>query len=74
MHLICGNLAKLLMKKTDVKKKSTKELNKALTENRESLRKLRFGFAGSTKSDTQSMKSLKRNIARIMTELRTPTK
>jgi ribosomal protein L29 len=49
-------------------------LNKALAENRESLRKLRFGLAGSTKSDTQSTKSLKRNVARIMTELRTPTK
>jgi len=62
------------MKKIDAKKKSTKELNKALTENREALRKLRFGFAGSTKSDTQSIKSLRRNIARVMTELRTPTK
>lgn len=62
------------MKKIDVKKKSTKELTKVLAENREELRKLRFGFAGSTKSDTQSIKSIRRNIARILTELQTPTK
>ncbi len=61
------------MTKIDVKKKSVKELKKVLTENREALRKLRFGFAGSTKSDTQSMKSIRRNIARILTELQTPT-
>ena len=57
------------MAKIDVQKKSTKELNKMLTEKREDLRKLRFGLGGSTKTDTKSARELKRDIARIMTEL-----
>ena len=58
------------MKYTDVQKKSDKELKKALAANSENMRKFRFdatGAAGST--DTSSVKNMRRDNARILTEL-----
>lgn len=57
------------MAKLEVKNKSEKELTKVLNEKREDLRKVRFGFAGSTKHDTKSVRAVRKEIARIFTEL-----
>ena len=57
------------MAKLQVKNKSEKELIKVLNEKREDLRKIRFGFAGSTKHDTKSARIVRKDIARILTEL-----
>lgn len=57
------------MAKSQVKNKSEKELVKVLNEKREDLRKIRFGFAGSTKHDTKSARGVRKDIARILTEL-----
>lgn len=60
------------MAKLEVKNKSEKELTKVLNEKREDLRKVRFGFAGSTKHDTKSSRGIRRDIARVLTELNNP--
>lgn len=57
------------MTKLEVKNKSEKELTKVLNEKREDLRKIRFGFAGSTKHDTKGARNVRKEIARILTEL-----
>ena len=58
-----------MSKKTDYKGKPEKDLTKALYEKREDLRKLRFGSAGSKTRNVMGAKNLKKDIARIMTEL-----
>jgi len=58
----------------DLQKKSGVELQKELTEKRESLRKLRFGLSGSNTRNTKETTTIKKDIARIMTVLNTPTK
>jgi ribosomal protein L29 len=60
------------MTKLEVKNKSEKELTKVLTEKREDLRKVRFGFSGSTKHDTKSARGIRKDISRILTELNNP--
>ncbi|MEK7176093.1 MAG: 50S ribosomal protein L29 [Patescibacteria group bacterium] len=57
------------MKKTSYKGKSTKDLIKALYEEREKLRAFRFGSAGSKVKNVKVGSIAKKNIARIMTEL-----
>jgi len=57
------------MAKLETKNKSEKELVKVLNEKREDLRKVRFGFAGSTKHDTKSARGIRKEIARVLTEL-----
>ena len=57
------------MAKLETKNKSEKELVKVLNEKREDLRKVRFGFAGSTKSDTKSARGIRKEIAKVLTEL-----
>ena len=57
------------MKKTSYKDKPTKDLLKTLMEKRESLRKLRFGNTGSKTRNVKEGGSVRKDIARIMTEL-----
>jgi ribosomal protein L29 len=61
------------MKSSEIKKKSEKELAKALKENRESLKDFRFGLSGSKTRNVKVGNALKREIAQILTELNTRT-
>lgn len=57
------------MKKTTYKNQSPQDLAKALYEKREALRVLRFGVAGSKAKNVKEASNLRKEIARIMTEL-----
>ena len=57
------------MKKTSYKGRTEQELIKTLMEKRKNLRELRFGTAGSKTRNVKSGKSLRKDIARILTEL-----
>ena len=57
------------MKKTNYKDKSKQDLIKALGERREVFRKLRFGTAGSKARNVKEGGNIRKDIARIMTEL-----
>ena len=57
------------MKRTSYKDKLKPDLLKALTEKRETSRKLRFGTAGSKTRNVKEARGLRKDIARIMTEL-----
>jgi ribosomal protein L29 len=57
------------MKKTSYKDKPKQDLVKALGEKRETFRKLRFGNAGSKSRNVKEGRGLRKDIARIMTEL-----
>ncbi len=57
------------MKKTTYSGKPKQDLVKALGERREMFRKLRFGTAGSKTRNVKEGASLRKDIARIMTEL-----
>lgn len=58
------------MKKADLQKKTEKELLKDLQEKRETLREFRFGMSGSKTRDTNLGQTARRDIARILTELK----
>lgn len=49
---------------------STKELQKAVVDNREALRVIRFGGAGSRSRNVRATRMLRRETARVLTELR----
>lgn len=53
----------------DIKSKNEKELMKDVSEKREKLRAFRFGIAGSKIRNVKEGKNLKREIARILTEV-----
>jgi ribosomal protein L29 len=55
------------MKKTTYKDKSKDDLIKALNDKRVELRKLRFGITGSKMRDVKSLRSLRKDVARILT-------
>lgn len=57
------------MKKTTYTGKKKEELVKALYEKREALRTFRFGEAGSKTRNVKEGSLIRRDIARIMTEL-----
>lgn len=57
------------MKKSTYKDKSRQELIKSLGEKRETLRKVRFGSTGSKVRNVKKTSNVKKDIARIMTEL-----
>ncbi|MDP3875028.1 MAG: 50S ribosomal protein L29 [bacterium] len=61
------------MKKTNYKNKSKQDLIEALGERRETLRKLRFGSAGSKARNVKVASGTRKDIARIMTELNSST-
>jgi len=54
----------------DLNKKIEKDLNKMIAEKRESLRNFRFGSSGSKIKNVKEGNTLKKDIARIFTELR----
>ena len=55
----------------DYKKQEVGELKKLIADKRESLRVFRFGGAGSRTRNVREGRTLRREIAQIMTELRT---
>ena len=57
------------MKKTSYKDKPKPDLIKTLMERREASRKLRFGTAGSKTRNVKEATGIRKDIARIMTEL-----
>lgn len=57
------------MEKTDLKKKIDKDLNKALSEKRAELREFRFSLSGSKIKNIKKGRTLRKEIARILTEL-----
>ncbi len=59
------------MKKTTYTGKNRADLVKALLDKREALRKFRFGEAGSKTRNVKEGLGLRKDIARIMTELNT---
>lgn len=54
---------------TDFKGKNEKDLKKELSSKRKSLREFRFGLAGSKVRNVKEGKAIKKDIARILTEL-----
>lgn len=57
------------MNMKELKEKNEAELVKLVAEKREELRKLRFGVAGSAMRNVHAGKNLRREIARMLTEL-----
>lgn len=55
----------------DLKKKTENDLNKALAEKRAELREFRFGLAGSKTKNIKKGRGLRKEIARVLTELNT---
>ena len=53
----------------DLKKHTIADLHKELTEKRDALRKFRFGEAGSRTRNVKEGKTIRRDIARILTEM-----
>jgi ribosomal protein L29 len=57
------------MKTTELQKKKDVELFKLLKEKQESIREFRFGVSGSTSNNTSQAQALRKDVARILTEL-----
>jgi ribosomal protein L29 len=55
---------------SDIKKQKVEDLRKDLTEKREALRVQRFGGAGSRSRNVRGARTLRTEIARILTEIR----
>lgn len=58
----------------DLKKKSVEDMKKSVLEKRVQLRDFRFGGAGSRTRDVRKGRTLRKEIARILTELRNRAK
>lgn len=58
-----------MAKKTDLKNKSDKDLQKDLGSMRESVRAFRFGIAGSKVRNVKEASNTKKQIAQILTEV-----
>jgi len=54
----------------DIKNRAVDELQKELRDKRESLRAFRFGGAGSRSRNVKEGRTIRKEIARLMTELR----
>jgi ribosomal protein L29 len=55
----------------DFQKMNTQDLQKALTEKREKLLNVRFSLSGSRTKKTSEARTLKREVAQILTVLKT---
>lgn len=55
--------------KINYKEKSDMELKKALSERKAELRQIRFGDSGARARNTKRASNLKKDVARIMTEI-----
>ena len=53
----------------DIKNRSIEDLQKEVADKRESLRVFRFGGAGSRSRNVKEGRTIKKEIARLMTEL-----
>jgi len=53
----------------DFKKKTDQDLHKVLSEKRAGLRGFRFGLSGSKTKNIKKGKEIKKDVARILTEL-----
>jgi len=53
----------------DFKTKTTDELNRLILENRQKLQAFRFAMAGSKQKNVKEGKGLRKEIARLLTEL-----
>ncbi len=62
------------MKSNDIKNKDKATLATMLSEKREALRTFRFGSAGSKTRNVKEGSNLKKDIARILTEMNAPAK
>ncbi len=62
------------MKSNDIKNKDAATLATLLSQKREALRAFRFGTAGSKTRNVQEGSNLKKDIARILTELNAKAK
>lgn len=62
-------MSKLLSK--DLNKKGLSELEKLLSSKRKELQEFRFGIAGSKVKNIKEGRNIKRDIARIMTAIKT---
>lgn len=54
----------------DIKKQKVEDLVKAVAEKREALRKFRFGEAGSRLRNVREGRTLRKEIAQLLTEIR----
>ncbi len=54
----------------DLQKKTTADLEKDLKDKRSAILNIRFGSAGAKNKDTSTVKNTRRDIARILTELK----
>ena len=59
------------MKITELRQKPKEELKKLLIDNKERLRSLKFDLASGKVKNVREIRSLKKDIARILTILRT---
>jgi ribosomal protein L29 len=59
-----------MTKKTTLNKHSVEDLNKLVAEKREELRALRFAVAGSKNRNVKLASTLRKTIARALTELK----
>ncbi|MEI6304688.1 MAG: 50S ribosomal protein L29 [Candidatus Taylorbacteria bacterium] len=57
------------MKMKEIVNKNNSDLNRLITEKREALRAFRFGSAGSKTKNVKEGRGIRKDIARIMTEL-----
>ncbi len=62
------------MKKISYAGKNTEDLKKTLMEKRKALRDINFGIAGSKAKNVKEGREIRKEIARIMTELNKPVK
>ena len=58
-----------MSKKLDLKNHSQEELTKLAGEKREELRALRFNVAGSKNRNVKAARTLRKEVARVLTEL-----
>ena len=59
------------MKMIEIRKQTEKELEKMLEEKRQAVRQFRFDITGSKAKNVKEGASMKKDVARIMTELGT---
>lgn len=62
------------MRMSDIQKQTTENLMKEVAEKREQLRVFRFGGSGSRARNVREGRALRREIARMLTELRARAK
>ncbi|HEY4519865.1 MAG TPA: 50S ribosomal protein L29 [Candidatus Paceibacterota bacterium] len=62
-----------MAKKIDVKKYSVADLHKEIAQKREELRVFRFGGAGSRTRNVREGRGVRKDIARLLTELNSRT-